>query len=209
MKAKLFIIAFVLVSAVSLVNAAIVFDNGQPTVFSDFGNDALGWLQADDFVLSQDTSLTGVHFWAIEVDIIPWDGTVEYYIFDDNNNSPGAVVASGNGQSIQKVDTGIHTPTATEYEYSFDLEDSADLSSNNTYWLGLHLAADYPVDDSYWNWWSPSVTAMGLGGYESVNGSMDNWVGTNIDRAFYLEGVPEPATFLLLGIGLVFTRSKK
>ena len=54
-----FMLAVVLFGT-SLTNAEIVFDNGEPSIYTD-GKDMRSWLQADDFILNQDVILTGGH----------------------------------------------------------------------------------------------------------------------------------------------------
>jgi len=195
-----FMLAVVLFGT-SLTNAEIVFDNGEPTIYTEVGNDVLGSLQADDFVLTQDIFLTGAHFWTLEENAFAWDGTLEYFIFVNDNGAPGTIISTGDGQSIQKNATGEETPGATEYEYSFEFETPVSLVSDSMYWFGLHLASGYPSDALWDIWWSPSVAGFGSTSFESDGGTLDNWSDSGIHRAFYLEGIPEPATIFLLGVG--------
>ena len=199
-------LATILVAGSTSTNAEIVFDNGEPTIYSG-GDDIRGWVQADDFVSAKDIFLTGSHFWTLEEDNQIWDGTLEYFIFADNDGMPGPVISSGDGQSVQKNATGRVTPSATEYEYSFEFDTSVSLVANETYWFGLHLDTGYPIDFDYWFSWSTSLSGLGGTSFESEGGTLDNWSDTVIHRAFYLEGIPEPSTILLLGVGgLVLAR---
>jgi hypothetical protein len=125
-----------------------------------------GWVQADFFELKDPVKVTDAHFWTIEndgyyatADGIPrsWDGTLEYFFFSDAGYNPGALMASGDGQSIVKTATGLRSgppPDATpdppkirgpEYKYSFDLETPLVLNPGK-YWFGLHLSSQFLAD---------------------------------------------------------------
>ena len=194
-----FILAAMVIASTS-TNAEIVFDNGEPTSYAD-GEDMRNWLQADDFMLNQDVMLTGGHFWTFEDNVPIWDGTLEYFIFADASGIPGNIISMGEGQNVQRNATGNETPGGPEYEYSFEFDESVNLIANERYWFGLHLASEYPSDVLFHIWWSPSMTGFGSNSYESDGGTLDNWTDSGIHRAFYLEGIPEPVTILLLGVG--------
>lgn len=206
---KKVIISFMVVLA--LISMAegdyVVFDNGEPGIYSN-GKDMRSWLQADDFQITQNAMLTSAHFWTYEHDDQIWDGTLEYFILADNYGMPGAIIFSGYGQSIQKDVTDV-TPVGTQYKYSFGFEIPIDISADNTYWFGLHLASGYPSDVGNVFRWESSILGFGSTSFESEGGTLDNWVDSGIHRAFYLEGVPEPGTIILLGIGVLLVRKNK
>ena len=82
----------------------MIFDNGAPS--SQVLTSLTTFVTADDFSFSQDQVLTDAHFWTQEN--APWDGTLEYFIFEDDivqPGKPGNLITSGNGANIQKVDT--------------------------------------------------------------------------------------------------------
>lgn len=212
----LLILPLFLAFSASNAFSATIFDNGGANVTSGYiGGEITRWARADDFVLAADTYLTDVHFWTIEGYGAPetsggndWDGTLEYYLFADAGGQPGALFASGDGQSVVKTNLGlVYNDSFFSYEYSFDLESPELLSAGTTYWLGLHLASDY----AGWDRISWATTEPGFGGnaYFSLGGTFDNWeTSTNdINFAFYLTDdaapVPEPSTILLLGSGLI------
>jgi len=204
MKKAMISLKTILVLTLAAKGNYVVFDNGEPSIYVH-GNGVVDRLHADDFVPTQDITLTKGHFWTLEFD--PWDGTLEYFIFADNGGMPGAIMISGEGQSVVKSATGRATTIADEYKYSFEFETSIDLDAGETYWLGLHMAADY-TGNSYGIIWSDSITGLGYTCYESLGGTLDNWVDSGIHRAFYLEGIPEPGTLFLLGIGSLILRQK-
>ena len=132
---------------------------------------------------------------------------MEYSIFEDNSGTPGTIISSGSGINIQKEVTRI-TPGGNGYEYSFDLETTISLVDDNLYWLGLHMASDYSVSSGVFRWESNDY-GYGFTSFESEGGTLDNWTDSGIHRAFYLEGIPEPATVLLLGGGFILIRRIK
>ncbi len=206
---KKVIISITIVSVLTLAAKGnyVVFDNGEPALYGN-GKDIRSWLQADDFVLTQNIILTSAHFWTYERDDQIWDGTLEYFIFADNGGMPGTIISSSYGQSIQKNVTYENT-TGTQYEYSFGFETPISLVANDTYWFGLHLASNYPSDVGNVFRWESSMLGFGSISYESEGGTLDNWVDSGIHRAFYLEGIPEPTTLSLFALGFLALLRKR
>src|SRR5687768_6958853 len=115
-----FLIALLLVSR---AQSAIIFNNGLPNQVS--GNDMTEFVQTEDFVLAASSTVTDAHFWSVENPAAanPWDGTIEWFIFNDAGGQPAAApFASGNGVSISKVATGNVLFFGMEYVYDFLLD---------------------------------------------------------------------------------------
>lgn len=207
MKKVIVSLAVMFLLTIAAEGSYVVFDNGVPEVYSD-GKDMRSWLQADDFSITQNVILTSACFWTYEHDDQIWDGTLEYFIFDDDDGIPDTIIASGHGQGIQK-DVTYETPIGTQYKYSFEFEEPINISSDDTYWFGLHLASDYPNDGGNVFKWESCISGFGLTSFESEGGTLDNWVDSGIHRAFYLEAVPEPGTLSLFSLGVLVLMRKR
>ncbi len=131
----------------------VIYDNGGPT--GAFSSSISDQISADDFVLTETQKVTDGHFWTSET--IPWDGTLEYFIYEDAGGLPGALIASGNGQNVQRNEVYLGSLLPT-FEYWFDFEDHDELQAGQTYWLGLHLASNY---DNFGISWFSTTNLMG------------------------------------------------
>jgi hypothetical protein len=112
-----------------------VYDNGPPNAG---GVEVESFVIADDFVLNARTIITDLHFQTFEFAGPVWDETIEYFIYDDAGGEPGNLLTNGNGQNLVKNNLG-----GTAYEYSIDLDTDIELDGGVTYWLAIHLAANY------------------------------------------------------------------
>jgi len=118
----------------------IVYDNGDLLLQSTCN--FLGpEVYAEDFVLVSDTTVTQVHFFAIDN---TWDGNLEYWFLPDSRNdgSPGLLpVAQGNGINISSsvIAENVDGRGRDLLKFSFDLESPLPLEKNTTYWLGLPI----------------------------------------------------------------------
>jgi hypothetical protein len=194
--------------------AGIVFDNGEPNL-----NDGIGitnWVEADDFVFSNDTLLTGVNFWTLEAPSKISDGALEYFIFENAAGQPGSLIASGDGVNVTKKSTGRDLDGYNEYAYSFDLLNPVSVLANVGYFLGLNWFSRYEPNYVYWE---TTSTDFGSPSHSSYLGTFDNWSnnGKKYQLAFKLKGdtqpVPEPITILgtlaAAGIGAALRRKSK
>jgi len=172
-----------------------IFDNGAPNNL--VGQENTVAIVADDFQVTQDVFLTDVHFFNFEDPNFvspptPWDGTLEYFIYNDNAGMPAnPPFESGIGQNIQKMNIGVGFPTrpnAIHYEYSFDLENPIQLQAGVKYWIGLHLANDFTTFDHIY--WEATSTGFGSNGVTTLTGNNGNppWVNTGVNFAFSLTG---------------------
>ncbi len=164
----------------------VIFDGGSPNGVQ--ANEVTGWVQAEDFVLSEDVLLTDFHFWTVEVGT--WDGTVEFFIFLDNGGQPAdAPFASGTvlESDLTKVATGNLVSGFPEYQYWIDLDTPIELEAGTNYWFGLHLSNDFNVDNIFWEHTSEVI---GLTAWESAGGTFDNWISQSLRFAFFLTGSP-------------------
>lgn len=149
--ATIFLIAAIAIIPTPLL-AAIVYDNG-PITHS--GGSAIGhFIASDDFVLAFDAQITGA---LVDVEDGPasenrrWDGTVEWWILADNGGKPGSVIASGFGQNITQTNL-VESPLGfRDFTVDFDFGQNVPITAGTTYWLGLHLQADYSRLSVFWD----------------------------------------------------------
>jgi hypothetical protein len=186
---------------VAIAFGAIVYDNGGPSTDNGFSiledNSAI-----DDFTIPSGATITSVGFYFQNYNgITGWGQDISYAIRMDNNNQPGAVLASGSGIDVTAVDSGLPWCCGgNAWLVTFFLENPFDAEAGVTYWLELTGASGTDA------WW---VTT-------AANGTSKGWTRTGgaspldvqYHFAFYLEGVegstpavPEPSSMALLGVG--------
>lgn len=191
---------------------AIIYDGGVPDLFSGSVSD-VDWTSpaqtAESFVLSPDANtITDIHWWGSYV----FEGVAHFptdlftfQIYSDNAGLPGTLVWSETATLSNRVDTGdtlSSSPTYHVYAYEYVLAAPQTLTAGNVYYLSIfNNTTGYDSDD--WIW----VTAGNDFGeaFQETLGS-DNWYVLSFDHAFQLTGpggvVPEPASLLLIGLGL-------
>jgi hypothetical protein len=192
--------------ATALANGPLIYNNGGPDLAS--GNEMTQWLQTEDFVLTSAAILGGVRFWTIEDPNSPYDGTVEWWIFETNGGIPGNIIANGIA-TPSKVATGRDWfGFLFEHEYMFKTTAVA-LNANTLYHLGLHVNVTRGYgsrDEIYWETTAPNGTFFG---WESDRGTMNNWFNNSQEHAFELYAVPEPASVFALGAGLAALAARR
>jgi hypothetical protein len=192
----------------------VLFDNGTPNLKA--GREATLWTQAEDFKVDQDSLLDNIQFWTVEVPESKWDGTINYFLFEDVDGQPDTqAFASGLGVNVLKQATNRSLYNYyNEYSYSFDFEKPVNIKANIIYWLGLHLSANFDRDEIYWE---TTDKSFGTNGMSAYLGDLNNWSRSSVpvERAFVLNvkssrKVPEPSIILgaLLVVGVV-RRTKK
>ncbi|BAZ14137.1 hypothetical protein NIES4071_59770 [Calothrix sp. NIES-4071] len=206
-----------LTNALSSTQSQVLFDNGAPSLTA--GREATLWIQAEDFVVSQDSWLDHLKFWTVEAPGSKWDGTAKYFLFQDIGGQPDTqAFASGIGTNVLKQATNRSLFNYyNEYSYSFDFEKPVNIAANTIYWLGLQLSSNFERDDIYWE---TTDKGFGTNGMSVYQGDTKNWSRSSdpVERAFVLSSksntgsrkIPEPSVVLgsLLVVGAVL-RSKK
>lgn len=168
-------------------------------------NDAVDWVQADDFSVTSTTNITGGGIW-IESQSGPlnWDGNLHYWFFSDNLGTPGAILETGTATTRIQRDTGILAQGGVDniQEIIFDLSSTFLALSGVDYFFGIQLGNN----NTAWSGYEPGNSM------ESFAGTFDNWQSNGRERSFYLEGltgetttssIPSPPPLLLIITGLM------
>ncbi len=207
---KIFVIAVALVLSLTDVGfTAVIFDQ-PPTAGPVHIWQITSFRNADDFSLAAPFQLDGMEFWAVgNPDFLSsFSGTMSWGIYDDASGLPGSLLFSGSSSAVSAIDTGIGNFMGNRFDVSFDLTSPVMLNGATRYWLELHEGSTLTSNDGSEILWVTGV-ANPASQYLFAERRLSetNWYPMVEDLAFRLVGqrqpVPEPATMLLLGFGLM------
>jgi len=176
--------------------AGQLYDNGS---FIQTGSEASSGIQADDFELAEQSSITGGTVTIFEFAPGDWDGTLRYYLYADNSGAPGSMVASGDASIGSTSLVGTH-PFGWEFTaVEFSLEAPVVLDGSTRFWFGVVLNDDMQ-DGEVVNW--ASVDTRKFNASRRSNQGTGAWTTNSRDFSFELTGEPIPAPGALAALGL-------
>lgn len=190
-------------------HAALIVDNGVPTVTNPTGSNLSDTQQAQDFLLSSISSISSIRFWTLELSSADYLNSIFWEIRNNNSGVPGNNVVASGMSSPTRTTAGAIAVAGTNYnQFQNDLTVNVNNLSAGFYWLTLHNGAitSTAQTDYYWSAADANTTAF-LGQEKGLN-PVTSWSTNEQELAFQLYGTssaatPEPATFALGGIALV------
>lgn len=201
--------------------AAVVFNNGAPSIQSNSSDLEGTSIRAEDFSFASDTTIRSVNwsgvYYSNDTPTAPDDFTIR--IFSENGGLPDPVGEVGLspfsiGNAVNRVDSGDTAFGRTVYDYSANIGPTT-LTAGVTYWISIFNNTSLDTDDN-WNW---SLTSSGViaGSASAFTTNTNNWQGAATEMSFSLSdtqvsAVPVPAAVWLMGsalVGLIGFRRKQ
>ena len=189
-------------ATVSVACGEMVYDNGPPNYA--YGNELTQWTQAEDFAVAEDVIISTAGFSMFTYDgMNSWDGTLDWWIYEDAGGVPGTLLASG---AAQNVETTFDQQAGSWDFYDFTFEfggEGVAVNAGSIYWLALHAASDWVhQDDLYWAASNPNETYLG---HDQLHGE-GVWNPTGYQHSFWL---PAPGALALLGLAGLAARRRR
>ncbi len=191
--------------AVSALNASIIFDNTVDITDAQVSQQG-GYLLADDFVLREGANtITDVHWVGGFDPNLPSTNSfrIDFLVHDDPDYfvltpiasyspDPSSVVAVPTGQILFDIQPLV--------AYSVDIP-ALVLNPGQTYWLSI---VSIPTANSLWSWGGQDGVGNAiLGGSGGVIWiEMSDQLSMDFRLTGPSNGIPEPATLALFGLGL-------
>jgi hypothetical protein len=200
-KSLLVVVASFALARLAIVPSAradsIAFSNGGPNQHG--GNEMTDFLQSDVFTLSGTTEIIGVNFWDLEGSAGDYKGSVYWAIQQNAGSQPGAIIASGVTSSVIRTATGLFDTSGFFAEVEDQFGINPIFLTPGTYWMTLH---DGPTSltsfsDFYWEWSHDTGSGQE---YDLIANA--GWDSNGAAHAFLLTTVPEPASLVLVALGL-------
>jgi hypothetical protein len=155
----------------------------RPGRFGGSSSDGLQLTVADDFQLSEDTTITRIRWWGGYFGAAPVPDTFTLRLFADAGGHPGELIQTLDLAPITKERTGANTGNAPEFEYAADLRTPFLARAGVRYWLSICNPA------LVWAW-EPSHDHSLAGGARSLSDPINGpWQSYDFDSAFQLESI--------------------
>jgi hypothetical protein len=200
-KFTVLLVALTVSGVASAARADVIYDNGGPGL--DGGDEMTGWIQADMFSLTNDGTLTGIHFWDLE-QTGAFTGSIYYAIYADNGGVPGLVLKADTVSAVTRTDTGMADSNGLELWENDLAIGGLDLLAGN-YWLGLHNGSPLTATAAQGFYLDNSPDGSLPFAQEQIAPFSGAFGDNGSEKAFFLTGtvVPEPSAMTLLGLGLM------
>ncbi len=185
--------------------AGDLYNNGAPNY--ENGNEMTQRVQAEHFTYDGATigSVTFTFIDLLNSNLTQWDGTIDWFIYNDAGGQPGGVAASGTGSNITTSFDG-NFGGWDNYTMTFDLGGGGfAANAANTYYLGLNLNVGFDRDELYWT--STALNGTNTGWENDQD--LGNWFNNGVEHSFSLHIIPTPGALALLGIAGLVTRRRR
>lgn len=200
MMKKLFlcIVVTLLVLPAATVQANVLFQQ-TPDNINAFFSQIPASQSADDFSISSGGSIADVKWTGVYVRTLTDDFTIRFY--SDASGKPDSLLASYPiGAAAVRTDTGGTAFGYEVYAYDYALSSSFSAGAGTTYWISILNGNTVTID---WAWVTSDQSSPSAFRYTDAG----IWSTAYENFAFELDSktiaAPEPATMLLLGLGLI------
>jgi hypothetical protein len=192
--------------------STLVWDNGGPAVIHQGGSNMSDTFQAEDFILTVATDLSGVTFWDLEGGVGEYNGSIFWRLATNLGGSPNdaGVIAGGTATPTRTASGTVLGFNQVRNDFSIAVNGVA----AGSYWLELHNGplTTTAFTDYYWSFAEAGgANLMSNPGQEKGLNPLTGWTTNDSEHAYNLQGTaavvvaPEPGTTVLLLAGLAIS----